>query len=275
MVVDLKKFKKRVEKKLPILFIVEEAKMTGHGLWTDVAPVIVSQVIEKCKTLNIHSELAIITYGREWTFRFPVLKADSAPYFKGIENLNSAEVSKIVSDRPAASQTFLGSALNLTKAILDDPETVLPDRYKPAVVIVSNRNPARGWEASFEALVNEGRSSKAQFYWITGKMDQDPLASSVANFAALLKEMSGVSVFSTSSSSSSKSKDVCKSKKVTYLEGLIGSKDPETIADTIVRDFKLEPLDDETSSVEPVDFDAPGFEGSFGDGTSAKGDGVV
>ncbi|SMG31767.1 hypothetical protein [Fibrobacter sp. UWB13] len=45
-------------------------------------------------------------------------------------------------------------------------------------------------------------------------------------------------------------------------------------ADEIVSSFKLEPFDD-VPAEKPVEFTAPGFEGEFGDGADAKGDGVV
>lgn len=45
-------------------------------------------------------------------------------------------------------------------------------------------------------------------------------------------------------------------------------------ADEIVSSFKLEPLED-VPEEEPVEFDVSGIDGSFGDGTDAKGDGMV
>ena len=46
------------------------------------------------------------------------------------------------------------------------------------------------------------------------------------------------------------------------------------VAEDIVSSFKLEPFDD-VPAEKPVEFTAPGFEGEFGDGADAKGDGVV
>lgn len=60
--------------------------------------------------------------------------------------------------------------------------------------------------------------------------------------------------------------------KVVFKE--VGSLLISKIADEIVSSFKLEPFDD-VPAEKPVEFTAPGFEGEFGDGADAKGDGVV
>ncbi len=60
--------------------------------------------------------------------------------------------------------------------------------------------------------------------------------------------------------------------KVVFKE--VGSLLISKIAEDIVSSFKLEPFD-EVSAEDPVEFTTPGFNGEFGDGTGAKGDGVV
>ena len=60
--------------------------------------------------------------------------------------------------------------------------------------------------------------------------------------------------------------------KVVFKE--VGSLLISKIAEDIVSSFKLEPFD-EVSAEDPVEFTTPGFNGEFGDGTEAKGDGVV
>lgn len=49
----------------------------------------------------------------------------------------------------------------------------------------------------------------------------------------------------------------------------------EKIAAEIVESFKLEPLEGVSPEAESVEFDTPEFDGAFGDGADAKGDGVV
>ena len=60
--------------------------------------------------------------------------------------------------------------------------------------------------------------------------------------------------------------------KVVFKE--VGSLLISKIAEDIVSSFKLKPFD-EVSAEDPVEFTTPGFNGEFGDGTEAKGDGVV
>lgn len=60
--------------------------------------------------------------------------------------------------------------------------------------------------------------------------------------------------------------------KVVFKE--VGSHLISKVAEDIVSSFKLEPFD-EVSAEDPVEFTTPGFNGEFGDGTEAKGDGVV
>ena len=54
----------------------------------------------------------------------------------------------------------------------------------------------------------------------------------------------------------------------------VGMNPLSDVAEDIVSSFKLEPFD-EVSAEDPVEFTTPGFNGEFGDGTGAKGDGVV
>lgn len=64
--------------------------------------------------------------------------------------------------------------------------------------------------------------------------------------------------------------------KVVFKE--IDSRLLSNVAEDIVSSFKLEPFDKAPVDVpteKPVDFTVPGFDGEFGDGADAKGDGVV
>lgn len=273
MAVDLKKFKKRVEKKLPILFLVEESNLR------DAADV-VRRIIDLSILRNIHSEMMLITYGLDWTLRYPSLKgADAAPCFVGLEGVDVNDVYSRLRMIREAPQTFLGSALELSKAILDDPETVLPDRYKPVVVIMSSRTPAKGWEEKLNALMNEGRSSQAQIFWVSADDKEESIENFVKIFHTELFLLGAVAA-AAKGTQQPKSLDgsAQRNGRIFNVRGL-GTYNTEEISKKVVDAFKLEPLDEapveQPPEVEPVDFDAPGFEGSFGDGTSAKGDGVI
>lgn len=159
MAVDLSKFKKKVEKKLPILFLVEENKQSSRS--ADL----VASILEACLEKNIHTEFMLFSFGSEWTLKFPKLN-NSAPHFADLERANLRDLQRTIREISPSNQTFLGSALELSKAILDDPETTKPDRYKPVVILIASRIPAQGWEERFKDLLNDGRSSNAQVFWL-------------------------------------------------------------------------------------------------------------
>ena len=159
MAVDLSKFKKKVEKKLPILFLVEENKQS------DISANLVTGILGTCLGKNIHTEFMLFSFGSEWTLKFPKLN-NNIPHFADLEGIKLMDIWRIIHEIDPSKQTFLGSALELSKAILDDPETTKPDRYKPVVIIIASRIPAQGWEEHFKDLLNDGRSSNAQVYWL-------------------------------------------------------------------------------------------------------------
>lgn len=161
MAVDLSKFKKKVEKRVPIIFLVEENAKSNISAYT------VEGILKACLRKNIHTEFMILSYGLEWTLRYPKLN-NNAPHFANLEGTDLGSVWSIVNNISESIQTFLGSALELCKAILDDPDTTKSDRYKPVVIIIASRIPAQGWEERFKDLLNNGRSSNAQVYWLCG-----------------------------------------------------------------------------------------------------------
>ena len=242
MAVDLNKFKKKVEKKLPILFLVEDHHFGGSFGFSGFGDLL-KFILEVCLERNIHTEFMVISYGQEWVLQFPELKNNN-PCYADLENVDLYDLKSKINGMRGSAQTFLGSTLELSKAILDDPETTKSDRYKPIVMVVASREPAKGWEAPLEALLNDGRSSNAQFIWLDATEESKP---------SLLKKYEKVA---------------CRN-----IGNLIYNWN-STLAEEIVSTFKFEPLEDVPEEA-PTEFTTPGFNGSFGDGTEAKGDGVV
>ena len=249
MAIDLSKFKKRIEKRLPILFLVEESSQLSS------TSKITNSILQNCLKKNIHAEFMVLSFGLDWTLRYPKLK-DNAPYFANLESVHPFDVKRIIDDISESKQTLLGSALDLCKAILDDPDTTKSDRYKPVVIVIASRTPAKGWENNFEALLNDGRSSNAQVYWV-----DNGIAS--FGFMSALSPKNNV-----------KSDDTVKKYEKVVYKKVDGYDQEDKVATQIVSSFKLEPLN-EVPAEKPVEFDVPGFNGDFGDGADAKGDGVV
>lgn len=189
MAVNLKNFQTPVEKRLPIVFLLDESGdsvsigetplvLNGILSKTDVeknttsvpsmnyVASFVEQILQNCADKNIRAEVSIVSYGSSLNFRYPILKDDQAPYFKANEKVAVEEVCEIIRRVPKANQSVLGSAMALCKAILDDTETVLTDRYKPVVVVVSTKKPMTGWQSQLDSLLNDGRSANCQMYWV-------------------------------------------------------------------------------------------------------------
>lgn len=258
MAVDLNKFKKKTEKRLPILFLVEESG------YRHVSADLVKGVLRNCLEKNIHAEFMLLSFGLDWTLRYPKLK-DNSPYFARLEEVDLNSIVQINVDISEAKQTFLSSALDLSKAILEDTETTKLDRYKPVIIIAASRIPAKGWENSLDALLNDGRSSNAQVYWIN--YSSDNINSLINAIEEMVDEQENLSPKTNN--------PVKKFKKVIFKDLRINmDRDADNLAKEIVSSFKLEPLD-EIPEEPPVEFDVPGIGGSFGDGTDAKGDGIV
>ncbi len=276
MAIDLSKFKKKVEKKLPILFLVEEDDKSN------ISADLVKDILNACLERNIHTEFMLFSYGLEWTLKFPKPN-NKVPHYANLEGVKLDDAWHIIANITASKQTFLGSALEVSKAILDDPDTTKPGRYKPVVIIIASKIPAQGWEDYFVDLLNNGRSSNAQVYWLNKNRNTDDAFRKAFEAFLPLGPFSHVAVDALLKNTGFDSK--CKAarekrtnnfkkrfEKVIFKN--IGSRLVSNYAQELVSSFKLEPLE-EGPVEDSVEFAVPGFDGSFGDGTDAKGDGMV
>ena len=273
MAIDLNDFKKKVEKRLPILFFVEENSES------QVSADLVVDVLKTCLDKNIHTEFMAYSYGLEWTLKFPM---QNKAQFARLECVDLANIWQIIAGISASKQTFLGSALKLCKAILDDPDTTKPDRYKPVVIIIASRIPAQGWKDCFDDLLNNGRSANAQVYWLNECRDAENFYTELETILPLgpfshvatnvLRRNAGFDSAIKAARESESSDFKKRFEKAVFKN--IGPRPLYEYAKEIVSSFKLEPLE-EVATEDPVEFTTPGFDGDFGDGADAKGDGVV
>ncbi|SFW36122.1 vWA domain-containing protein [Selenomonas ruminantium] len=63
-------------------------------------------------------------------------------------------------DIPTRGRTPLGSALTLTKKMLEDRDIIPSKSYRPTLILVSDGIPTDDWQQPLESLVTEGRSAK-------------------------------------------------------------------------------------------------------------------
>ena len=275
MAIDLNAFKKNVEKCLPILFLVEENNQSS------LSADLVASILETCLEKNIHTEFMLFSFGSEWTLKFPKIN-DNALHFANLERTNLKELQRTICEITPSNQTFLGSALKLSKAILDDPDVTKPGRYKPVVIIIASKKPVQGWEDYFVNLLNNGRSANAQVYWLNECRNAENFYTELETILPLgpfshvatnvLRRNAGFDS-AVKAARESESSDLKKRFENVIFKN-IGSRLLCDFAKEIVSSFRLEPLD-EAPTEDPVEFTAPGIDGDFGDGANAKGDGVV
>ena len=63
-------------------------------------------------------------------------------------------------DLSADGGTFLNLALDEAKALIDNPNTLPPNCYRPLVVLLTDGEPFPGWEEPMKRFCTEGRSGK-------------------------------------------------------------------------------------------------------------------
>lgn len=66
-----------------------------------------------------------------------------------------------IRDYTAEGGTPMGQAFKLMKEMIEDRNIVSSRSYKPTIVLITDGLPNGEWEPQMEALINDGRSSKA------------------------------------------------------------------------------------------------------------------
>ena len=57
--------------------------------------------------------------------------------------------------------TPMGEAFGMIKALIEDRDAITSRAYKPTIVLITDGYPNDDWESKMDALINDGRSSKA------------------------------------------------------------------------------------------------------------------
>jgi len=77
-----------------------------------------------------------------------------------MQALSAGEAAYKWKDIPTRGRTPLGSALTLTKKMLEDYDIIPSKSYRPTLILVSDGIPTDDWQQPLEALVTDGRSAK-------------------------------------------------------------------------------------------------------------------
>jgi uncharacterized protein YegL len=55
----------------------------------------------------------------------------------------------------------MGEAFEMIKALIEDRDAITSRAYKPTIVLITDGYPNDDWQSRMDALINDGRSSKA------------------------------------------------------------------------------------------------------------------
>lgn len=155
MAFDPTNYKPTANKVLPVVLLLDvSGSMSGdkiNKLYDATVDMLDSFVKQQIKETIIH--VSIITFGASIDLHTP---------FTPVEDLYDKGIKKFV----ASGCTPLGTALRMTKDMLEDKGTLPRLRYVPAVVLVSDGHPTDDWKGPFTNFLNSGISGRCQRFSI-------------------------------------------------------------------------------------------------------------
>lgn len=155
MAFDPTKFKAPKAKKLPVILLLDvSSSMYGEkidSLYDSVTDML--QAFSEAHVREKMIDVAIITFGNEVLLHTP---------YTPVDDLRKAGVNPFVAD----GLTPLGTALKMAKEMIEDKATTPSHIYRPAVVLVSDGQPDRGWQQPLDDFIRDGRSAKCQRFSI-------------------------------------------------------------------------------------------------------------
>lgn len=155
MAFDPTSYKPTATKVLPVVLLLDvSGSMSGekiNKLYDATVDMLDSFVKQKVKETMI--QVSIITFGNDIRLHTP---------FTPVEDLKDTGIDRFV----ASGMTPLGTALRMTKDMLEDKETLPRLRYIPAVVLVSDGHPTDEWKKPFTDFLSSGNSARCQRFSI-------------------------------------------------------------------------------------------------------------
>lgn len=189
MAINLKDFETEIEYRLPIIVLIDESgfdnvismhkysNLTSHSYSDITIPsmaymaAMVEKLNEELIVHNIRGALAVISYGDKVSFRYPVLKEDESPRFCNIEDIDCNQMCSEIIKIQQSKTSVLGTALKLTKAIVEDEETMNFECYNPMIIVMSAGQPSYGWEEAFSKYMGDGKSKDSKVFYLDMNSD--------------------------------------------------------------------------------------------------------
>ena len=143
---DPSKFVAPKAKPLPVVLLLDiSGSMYGENIESlnqAVREMIAS--FSKVETLETEILLSVITFGEQVALHTPYTSASSIEW----------------QDLTAGGATPMGTAIRMTKALIEDKSKTPSRAYRPAIVLVSDGGPTDSWEQPLDDFIDNGRSQK-------------------------------------------------------------------------------------------------------------------
>ncbi|MEQ6970773.1 vWA domain-containing protein [Pectobacterium polaris] len=143
---DPKKFTTPTAKPLPVVLLLDVSSSMSGDKIENLNKAVKDMLDTFAQEEKMETEIlvSVITFGNQVELHVPYTKASQMQW----------------QDLQANGMTPMGTALKMSKAMIEDKETTPSRAYRPTVILVSDGEPNDSWERPLEDFISEGRSSK-------------------------------------------------------------------------------------------------------------------
>lgn len=161
MAVNWEKYNKPVERRKPVIFLMNMSATEPGSRWSGEASCcersllrhIILDLIKDFKKNNLRVDVSIVGFGSGVNLLLPYTDICKIELNKLQETLDKFQVQ---------SSAVFGTGLLAVKDMLEDAEETPENIYVPTVILLTTNEPSPGWENYLLEFVKEGRSSKCQ-----------------------------------------------------------------------------------------------------------------
>lgn len=134
-------------KSIPVVLLLDTSySMIGDSIETlNIAVDAMIKEFKKAETMETFIKLSIITFGN-----------NGVELHTPLEEVSKIEFTSLV----VGGSTPMGTALKMTKAMLEDKDTFKGRDYRPTIILLSDGGPNDSWKQPLDDFVNSGRSKK-------------------------------------------------------------------------------------------------------------------
>lgn len=143
---DPQKFTTTQAKPLPLILLLDVSYSMSGDKIDNLNRAVEDMLNSFAKEEKMETEIlvSVITFGSEVELHIPYTKASQVSW-KSLQ---------------ANGMTFMGTALKMAKAMIEDKDTTPSRAYRPTIILVSDGQPNDSWEGPLDDFITDGRSSK-------------------------------------------------------------------------------------------------------------------